>query len=159
MDREFIAERQKGLQAYLNHITRHHVLSSCELVKKFLDTNTYSANYTGNTTRVYLRLDGILCIKIILKLTPFLFFRNSLTAGVHVLQIRSKMGGYWAVKRHWWVKLYSCPVKCWPFPSNFVLYYIILMYYLLYYLLIKILVAFTLTMTDQRRQPWGASQL
>ncbi|XP_039547234.1 PX domain-containing protein kinase-like protein isoform X2 [Pimephales promelas] len=46
MDREFIAERQKGLQAYLNHITRHHVLSSCELVKKFLDTNNYSANYT-----------------------------------------------------------------------------------------------------------------
>lgn len=59
-----------------------------------------------------LRLDGILCFKIILKLTPFLFFRNSLTAGVHVLQIRSKMGGYWAVKRHWWVKLYSCSVKC-----------------------------------------------
>ncbi|XP_067271708.1 PX domain-containing protein kinase-like protein isoform X2 [Pseudorasbora parva] len=46
MDREFIAERQKGLQAYLNHITRHHVLSSCELVKKFLDTNNYAANYT-----------------------------------------------------------------------------------------------------------------
>ncbi|XP_048038530.1 PX domain-containing protein kinase-like protein isoform X2 [Megalobrama amblycephala] len=46
MDREFIAERQKGLQAYLNYITRHHVLSSCELVKKFLDTNNYSANYT-----------------------------------------------------------------------------------------------------------------
>jgi len=55
MDREFIAERQKGLQAYLNHITRHHVLSSCELVKKFLDTNNYSANYTGNTTRVYFK--------------------------------------------------------------------------------------------------------
>uniref|UniRef100_A0A672KY25 PX domain-containing protein kinase-like protein n=1 Tax=Sinocyclocheilus grahami TaxID=75366 RepID=A0A672KY25_SINGR len=46
MDREFIAERQKGLQAYLNYITRHHILSSCELVKKFLDTNNYSANYT-----------------------------------------------------------------------------------------------------------------
>lgn len=50
MDREFIAERQKGLQAYLNYITRHHVLSSCELVKKFLDTNNYSANYTGKGT-------------------------------------------------------------------------------------------------------------
>ncbi|XP_051979938.1 PX domain-containing protein kinase-like protein isoform X2 [Xyrauchen texanus] len=46
MDREFIAGRQKGLQAYLNYITRHHILSSCELVKKFLDTNNYSANYT-----------------------------------------------------------------------------------------------------------------
>lgn len=47
MDREFIAERQKGLQAYLNFLTQHHILSSCELVKKFLDTNNYSANYTG----------------------------------------------------------------------------------------------------------------
>uniref|UniRef100_A0A8C9QX62 PX domain-containing protein kinase-like protein n=1 Tax=Scleropages formosus TaxID=113540 RepID=A0A8C9QX62_SCLFO len=46
MDREFIAERQKGLQAYLNFITLHHLLSSSELVKKFLDTNNYSANYT-----------------------------------------------------------------------------------------------------------------
>uniref|UniRef100_A0A8C1XYQ9 PX domain containing serine/threonine kinase n=1 Tax=Cyprinus carpio TaxID=7962 RepID=A0A8C1XYQ9_CYPCA len=46
MDREFIAERQKGLQAYLNYITRHHILSSYELVKKFLDTNNYSVNYT-----------------------------------------------------------------------------------------------------------------
>ncbi|XP_036386299.1 PX domain-containing protein kinase-like protein isoform X1 [Megalops cyprinoides] len=46
MDREFIAERQKGLQTYLNFITTHHILSSCELVKKFLDPNNYSANYT-----------------------------------------------------------------------------------------------------------------
>lgn len=47
MDREFIAERQKGLQAYLNFLTQNHILSSCELVKKFLDINNYSANYTG----------------------------------------------------------------------------------------------------------------
>ncbi|XP_058144206.1 PX domain-containing protein kinase-like protein isoform X3 [Dasypus novemcinctus] len=46
MDREFIAERQKGLQNYLNVITTNHVLSNCELVKKFLDPNNYSANYT-----------------------------------------------------------------------------------------------------------------
>ncbi|KAL1007830.1 hypothetical protein UPYG_G00092200 [Umbra pygmaea] len=46
MDREFIAERQRGLQAYLDFITQHHILSTCELVKKFLDTNNYSANYT-----------------------------------------------------------------------------------------------------------------
>ncbi|KAG7478152.1 hypothetical protein MATL_G00077230 [Megalops atlanticus] len=46
MDREFIAERQKGLQTYLNFITTHHILSNCELVKKFLDPNNYSANYT-----------------------------------------------------------------------------------------------------------------
>ncbi|XP_063072255.1 PX domain-containing protein kinase-like protein isoform X2 [Engraulis encrasicolus] len=46
MDREFIAERQKGLQSYLNFITQHHILSSSEVVKKFLDTNNYSINYT-----------------------------------------------------------------------------------------------------------------
>lgn len=47
MEREFIAERQKGLQAYLDVITSHHILSNCELVKKFLDPNSYSVNYTG----------------------------------------------------------------------------------------------------------------
>lgn len=47
MEREFIAERQKGLQAYLDVITTHHILSNCELVKKFLDPNNYSVNYTG----------------------------------------------------------------------------------------------------------------
>ncbi|NXF90393.1 PXK protein, partial [Eubucco bourcierii] len=46
MEREFIAERQKGLQAYLDVITTHHILSNCELVKKFLDPNNYSVNYT-----------------------------------------------------------------------------------------------------------------
>ncbi|XP_077781238.1 PX domain-containing protein kinase-like protein isoform X5 [Podarcis muralis] len=46
MDREFIAERQKGLQNYLNAITSNHILSNCELVKKFLDPNSYSVNYT-----------------------------------------------------------------------------------------------------------------
>lgn len=47
MDREFIAERQKGLQNYLNVITSNHILSNCELVKKFLDPNSYSVNYVG----------------------------------------------------------------------------------------------------------------
>ncbi len=66
MDREFIAERQKGLQAYLNYITRHHILSSCELVKKFLDSNNYAVNYTGNATsitskNVFLHLFAIIC--------------------------------------------------------------------------------------------------
>ncbi|XP_063282936.1 PX domain-containing protein kinase-like protein isoform X1 [Pelobates fuscus] len=46
MDREFIAERQKGLQNYLNFITSNHILCNHEQVKKFLDPNHYSANYT-----------------------------------------------------------------------------------------------------------------
>ncbi|XP_015277623.1 PREDICTED: PX domain-containing protein kinase-like protein isoform X3 [Gekko japonicus] len=45
MDREFIAERQKGLQNYLSVITSNHILSNCEPVKKFLDPNSYSVNY------------------------------------------------------------------------------------------------------------------
>lgn len=47
MDREFIAERQRGLQAYLDSVTQHPLLSSSLPVKKFLDPNSYSANYTG----------------------------------------------------------------------------------------------------------------
>lgn len=47
MDREFIAERQRGLQTYLDSITQHPLLSSSLTVKKFLDPNNYSANYTG----------------------------------------------------------------------------------------------------------------
>ncbi|XP_037534961.1 PX domain-containing protein kinase-like protein [Nematolebias whitei] len=46
MDREFIAERQKGLQAYLDSITQQPLISTSLMVKKFLDPNTYSANYT-----------------------------------------------------------------------------------------------------------------
>lgn len=47
MDREFIAERQKGLQTYLDSITQNPLLCSSLPVKKFLDPNNYSANYTG----------------------------------------------------------------------------------------------------------------
>uniref|UniRef100_H3CMN3 PX domain containing serine/threonine kinase n=1 Tax=Tetraodon nigroviridis TaxID=99883 RepID=H3CMN3_TETNG len=45
MDRDFIAE-QRGLQAYLDSVTQHPLLSSSLPVKKFLDPNSYSANYT-----------------------------------------------------------------------------------------------------------------
>ncbi|MED6281889.1 hypothetical protein AMECASPLE_028636, partial [Ameca splendens] len=46
MDREFIAERQRGLQAYLDSITQHPLISTSLFVKKFLDPSNYSANYT-----------------------------------------------------------------------------------------------------------------
>ncbi|XP_072296211.1 PX domain-containing protein kinase-like protein isoform X2 [Eucyclogobius newberryi] len=46
MDREFIAERQRGLQAYLDRITQHPLLCSCLSVKRFLDPNNYATNYT-----------------------------------------------------------------------------------------------------------------
>lgn len=46
MEREFIAERQRGLQTYLDSITQHPLLCSCLSVKRFLDPNNYSTNYT-----------------------------------------------------------------------------------------------------------------
>lgn len=62
MEREFIAERQKGLQAYLDVITTHHILSNCELVKKFLDPNSYSVNYTGKWGIAKLHYSFTLCV-------------------------------------------------------------------------------------------------
>lgn len=47
MDRDFVAERQRGLQAYLDSLTQHPLLCSSLPVKKFLDPSSYSANYTG----------------------------------------------------------------------------------------------------------------
>ncbi|XP_077428914.1 PX domain-containing protein kinase-like protein isoform X2 [Vanacampus margaritifer] len=46
MERNFIAERQRGLQAYLDAVTQHPLLCTALPVKKFLDPNNYAANYT-----------------------------------------------------------------------------------------------------------------
>lgn len=46
MDREFIAERQRGLQSYLDRIAQNPLLCSCLSVKRFLDPSNYSTNYT-----------------------------------------------------------------------------------------------------------------
>uniref|UniRef100_T1J845 PX domain-containing protein n=1 Tax=Strigamia maritima TaxID=126957 RepID=T1J845_STRMM len=45
MDREFVAERQIGLQNYLNAVLAHPIISSSVYVKKFLDPANYSVNY------------------------------------------------------------------------------------------------------------------
>ncbi|CAL1544540.1 unnamed protein product [Lymnaea stagnalis] len=44
-DRDFIAERQNGLQVYLNAITSVPVIANSLIVKKFLDLNNYSSNF------------------------------------------------------------------------------------------------------------------
>ncbi|CAG5120711.1 unnamed protein product, partial [Candidula unifasciata] len=44
-DRDFIAERQNGLQSYLNAIVSIPVISRSLIVKKFLDSNNYSSNF------------------------------------------------------------------------------------------------------------------
>ncbi|KAF0034771.1 hypothetical protein F2P81_012529 [Scophthalmus maximus] len=61
MDREFIAERQRGLQAFLDSITQHPLLCSSLTVKKFLDPNNYCANYTGSFTLVLVTTLFSLC--------------------------------------------------------------------------------------------------
>lgn len=53
MDRDFIAERQRGLQAYLDSVTQHPLLCCSLPVKKFLDPNSYSANYTGTLALIH----------------------------------------------------------------------------------------------------------
>ena len=47
MEREFIAERQKGLQRLMDTILAHPLLSASEIVKKFLDANNYTLNVSG----------------------------------------------------------------------------------------------------------------
>ncbi|XP_074644463.1 PX domain-containing protein kinase-like protein isoform X2 [Tubulanus polymorphus] len=45
MDREFIAERQIGLQAYLNVVLSYPLLASCHAVKRFFDPQNYTTNF------------------------------------------------------------------------------------------------------------------
>ncbi|KAK2185815.1 hypothetical protein NP493_222g05007 [Ridgeia piscesae] len=44
MDREFIAERQQGLQEYMNTILKTHLLANNLHVKRFLDEENYNSN-------------------------------------------------------------------------------------------------------------------
>nr|XP_032825393.1 PX domain-containing protein kinase-like protein isoform X3 [Petromyzon marinus] len=46
LEREFVAERQRGLQLYLDALTAHPVLATCTAVRLFLDPDSYPANYT-----------------------------------------------------------------------------------------------------------------
>ena len=47
MDREFIAERQQGLQTYLNVILAHRILANAFVTKQFLDRDNYRMNLKG----------------------------------------------------------------------------------------------------------------
>lgn len=47
MEREFIAERQHGLQTLMDQILNHAMLAASDIVKKFLDTVNYNTNHTG----------------------------------------------------------------------------------------------------------------
>lgn len=93
MDREFIAERQRGLQAYLDSITQHPLLCSSLFVKKFLDPNNYSANYTGefksqhqNVTLACLNQKETFSVLVTNTLTFFLLFNL-----IIILVLRLKM--------------------------------------------------------------------
>lgn len=45
LEREFVAERQLGLQTYINAILKHPLLSTTIYVRKFLDPDHYSFNF------------------------------------------------------------------------------------------------------------------
>ena len=47
MEREFIAERQHGLQVMMDTILNNSMLAASDIVKKFLDPENYSNNLTG----------------------------------------------------------------------------------------------------------------
>nr|CAB3265330.1 PX domain-containing protein kinase-like protein [Phallusia mammillata] len=46
MEREFIAERQHGLETLMTTILKHPMLAASDVVKKFLDTINYNTNHT-----------------------------------------------------------------------------------------------------------------
>ena len=48
MDREFIAERQHGLQVLVDAILDNPMLAASEITKKFFDPRNYNMNHTGN---------------------------------------------------------------------------------------------------------------
>ncbi|XP_054719939.1 PX domain-containing protein kinase-like protein [Uloborus diversus] len=45
LEREFVAERQQGLQGYINFLLSHPMLAATIHVKKFLDPTSYSFNF------------------------------------------------------------------------------------------------------------------
>ena len=51
MDTTFIAERQNGLQNYVNFILAHPVLARHISVKRFLDPLNYSCDFQGTCTQ------------------------------------------------------------------------------------------------------------
>ena len=56
MEREFIAERQHGLQLLMDAVLKQPMLAASDIVKKFLDTENYKLNHTGRSTK-----PGLLC--------------------------------------------------------------------------------------------------
>ena len=52
MDREFIAERQHGLQLLINSILHHPMLAASKITKRFFDENAYNLNNSGKLTTI-----------------------------------------------------------------------------------------------------------
>uniref|UniRef100_UPI00358ED77C PX domain-containing protein kinase-like protein isoform X2 n=1 Tax=Myxine glutinosa TaxID=7769 RepID=UPI00358ED77C len=46
LDREFVSQRQRGLQAYLDALLAQPCLACCENVRRFLDPTSYPGSYT-----------------------------------------------------------------------------------------------------------------
>ena len=52
-DRQFLVERQQGLQAYLDAILREPPLASTVEMKRFLDPHNYSVNFYGKSLQTF----------------------------------------------------------------------------------------------------------
>lgn len=50
-ERQFLNERQQGLQEYLNAILKDPLLSNTLAIKRFLNPKAYSVNYYGTDAK------------------------------------------------------------------------------------------------------------
>lgn len=50
-ERQFLNERQQGLQEYLNAILKDALLSNTLAIKRFLNPKAYSVNYYGKDAK------------------------------------------------------------------------------------------------------------
>ena len=60
MEREFIAERQQGLQTYLNALLAHRLLANSIHTKLFLDYEHYEENLQGLSKCIGCKFDAVI---------------------------------------------------------------------------------------------------
>ena len=91
MDTTFIAERQNGLQNYVNFILAHPVLARHISVKRFLDPVNYSCDFQGTRTQSlcdkWNPLSGLSSIQNILGHVIKLGVRTNLAKLAHIVPL------------------------------------------------------------------------
>lgn len=67
MDRQFLVERQQGLQVFLNAVIADPLLHRYVKVKKFLDPVTYAENFYGEWHALLDSLGFPLCVSSLMR--------------------------------------------------------------------------------------------